>query len=46
MNGSVAQHPYEMGKISVESAYKVINGQTIPDEIPVKIELITKSNLN
>lgn len=46
MNGSVAQHPYEMGKISVESAYKVIKGETIPTELPVKIELITKSKLN
>jgi ABC-type sugar transport system substrate-binding protein len=46
MNGSVAQHPYEMGKISIQNAYKVINGQTIPTDIPVKINLITKLNLN
>jgi len=44
MDGSVAQHPYEMGKIAVESALKIINGKKLPLEIPVKIELITKEN--
>ncbi len=42
MDGSIAQHPYEMGKLSVENALKIINGKKIPLEIPVKIELITK----
>jgi len=41
MDGSVAQHPAEMGKITVESAFKLINGKNIPSEIPIKIELIT-----
>lgn len=45
MHASVAQHPEEMGKISVEFAYKVINGESIPSEIPVRIELITKESL-
>jgi ribose transport system substrate-binding protein len=45
MTGSVAQHPYEMGKIAIEEAVKVINGTKLPDYIPVKIELITKENL-
>ena len=44
MDGTIAQHPYEMGKLSVEHALKIINGKKIPLEIPVKIELITKEN--
>lgn len=43
--GSIAQHPEEMGNLSVEYAYKVINGENIPSEIPVRIELITKESL-
>ncbi|MGB5896185.1 MAG: sugar ABC transporter substrate-binding protein, partial [Ignavibacteriaceae bacterium] len=43
MNASIAQHPSEMGKLAVEYAYKVINGESIPSEIPVRIELITKN---
>jgi ribose transport system substrate-binding protein len=45
MHGSIAQHPEEMGKLSVEYCYKVIKGENIPTEIPVRIELITKSGL-
>ncbi len=46
MDGSVAQHPFEMGKTAIENAYQIINGKEISKYIPVKIELITKSNLN
>ncbi|MCH7763435.1 MAG: substrate-binding domain-containing protein [Candidatus Marinimicrobia bacterium] len=45
MNGSVAQHPYEMGKQAVVYAHRLIIGQKIPDYIPVQIELITRNNL-
>jgi ribose transport system substrate-binding protein len=45
LTGSVAQHPYEMGRIAVEEAVKVLNGEKLPGYIPVKIELITKINL-
>ncbi|MCX6168140.1 MAG: sugar ABC transporter substrate-binding protein [Ignavibacteriales bacterium] len=45
MNGSIAQHPEEMGRLSVENAFKVIKGEKIPTEIPVRIELITKDRL-
>jgi len=44
MNGSVAQHPYDMGKLAVENAYRLLNGQSIPAEIPVRIELITRQS--
>ncbi len=45
MEGSIAQFPDEMGRVAVESAVKVLKGETIPDTIPVKIELITKENI-
>jgi len=41
---SVAQFPEEMGRLAVESAVKVINGETLPLYLPVKIELIKKDN--
>jgi len=46
MAGSVAQHPYDMGKLAVENAFRLINGETISDYIPVRIELITRENLD
>jgi ribose transport system substrate-binding protein len=45
MSGSIAQHPEEMGKAAVEYAVKAINGESIPKEIPITIELITKEKL-
>jgi ribose transport system substrate-binding protein len=42
MAGTVAQNPYEMGRVAVINAYGLINGQTIPDYIPIEIELITR----
>ena len=43
MEASVAQFPYEMGKAAVESAVKVLNGETLPADITVKLEMITKA---
>lgn len=45
MEGSIAQYPYDMGKVAVESASKVLQGETVPEYLPVKIELITKEDL-
>jgi len=42
MIGSVAQNPYEMGRQAVINAVHLINQRTIPEYIPVKIELVTK----
>jgi ribose transport system substrate-binding protein len=42
MLASVAQVPSEMGRLSIENAVRVIRGEDIPDEIPVRIELITR----
>ncbi|UCD37450.1 MAG: sugar ABC transporter substrate-binding protein, partial [Fidelibacterota bacterium] len=45
MSGSVAQHPYDMGRIAVERAHQLVTGGNVEEYIPVKIELITKENL-
>lgn len=45
MHASIAQYPEEMGRLAVEYALKAMNGQSIPPEIPVRIELITKEKL-
>jgi ribose transport system substrate-binding protein len=45
MEASVAQFPSEMGRIAVESAVRVIHGEKIPDEIKVKLELVTKDKV-
>jgi len=42
MDASVAQFPYEMGKAAVESAVKLLNGETLPPDIMVKLEMVTK----
>jgi ribose transport system substrate-binding protein len=44
MAASVAQFPAEMGRVAVESAVKVIRGEKIPDDIKVKLELVTRDN--
>lgn len=45
MLGSVAQYPVEMGRVAIETAFKVVNGESIPEYVPVKIEMITKDML-
>lgn len=45
MNATIAQHPFMMGHIAVEKVVEKLNDKTIPKEIPVKIELITRENL-
>jgi len=45
MAGSIAQHPFEMGKIAIEKALSILNGEKVEHYIPVKIELITKAKL-
>jgi ribose transport system substrate-binding protein len=46
MDATVAQNPYEIGKAGVEYAYKVINGEDIPDDITIEIELVTSETLD
>jgi ribose transport system substrate-binding protein len=45
MEASVAQFPYEMGKAAVESAVKVLNGEALPADIMVKLQMVTKDNV-
>ena len=42
MEASVAQFPYEMGRLAIETASRILHGEPAPEFIPVKIELITK----
>jgi ribose transport system substrate-binding protein len=42
MAASVAQFPYEMGKAAIESAVKVMAGETLPADIMVKLEMVTR----
>ena len=44
MEASVAQFPYEMGRVAVESAVKVMKGEKLPADIKVKLELVTREN--
>jgi ribose transport system substrate-binding protein len=44
MVASVAQFPQEMGRIAVESAVKVLQGETVPADVSVDIGLVTKEN--
>ena len=46
MLGSVAQYPSEMGRLAVENAYRLIQGESIPDYLPVKIALVNKANVD
>jgi ribose transport system substrate-binding protein len=42
MEGSVAQSPRDMGRIAVDSAAKLLRGETIPADQKVPIALVTK----
>jgi len=46
MEASVAQFPAEMGKSAVESAVKAMHGETLPPDIVVKLEMVTKESLS
>lgn len=46
MNATVLQHPDEMAKMGVENALKVIDGGSIPSNIPVPVTLVTKDNVS
>lgn len=42
MLATVAQKPKDMGKISIETAKKIMNGESVAAAIPVPLELIVK----
>ena len=45
MAASVAQFPSEMGRAAVESAVKVMHGEKVPEDIKVRLELVTKDTV-
>jgi ribose transport system substrate-binding protein len=42
MVASVAQFPDEMGRVAVENAVKALRGESVPPDVKVRIELVTK----
>ncbi len=46
MDATVAQYPEEMGRVAIENAHRLLKGETIPEFVPVKIELITRENVD
>jgi len=46
MHATIAQNPYEIGRTGVENANKLLNGESIEEEITVEIELVTQSTLD
>jgi ribose transport system substrate-binding protein len=45
MEASVAQSPYDMGRLAVESAAKLLKGESVPAEQKVPIALVTKDGV-
>lgn len=46
MHATIAQNPFEIGRAGVENAYKLLNGEEIPSDITIDIELITRQTLD
>ncbi len=45
MLASVAQNPSRIGELGVEKAVATIEGESVEEEIPVEVELVTKANV-
>ena len=44
MEATVAQYPDEMGRVAVETAVKVLKGESVPADSVVRIGLVTREN--
>lgn len=44
--GTIAQQPYEMGRIGVDSALKTVKGEEVEETIYVPVQLIIKDNVD
>jgi ribose transport system substrate-binding protein len=44
MDATIAQSPAEMGRLAIENAARLLRSEKVPEEVSVKIELITKEN--
>lgn len=42
LSATIAQQPTEIGKVGVETAVKVANGENVEAEIPVELKLVTQ----
>jgi ABC-type sugar transport system substrate-binding protein len=45
MNATIAQQPAEMGRLGVENAVKVLDGQSVQSSIRIPVKLVTKDNV-
>jgi ribose transport system substrate-binding protein len=46
MNATVAQQPDRIGSLGVENAKKVIEGESVDENIPVPVKLVTEENVS
>ncbi len=46
MNATVAQQPSEIGSLGVENAIRVIDGESVEENIPVEVQLVTPDNVS
>jgi ribose transport system substrate-binding protein len=46
MNATIAQQPDKIGSLGVENATNVIDGKSVPKNIPVEVKLVTKENVS
>jgi ribose transport system substrate-binding protein len=46
MNATVAQQPGMIGSLGVETAMSVIDGETVEQNIPVEVQLVTQENVS
>jgi ribose transport system substrate-binding protein len=46
MNATVAQQPSEIGSLGVENAIRVIDGESVEENIPVAVQLVTPDNVS
>jgi ribose transport system substrate-binding protein len=46
MNATVAQQPSAIGSLGVENAIRVIDGESVEENIPVEVQLVTPDNVS
>lgn len=46
MNATIAQQPDRIGSLGVENAMKIINGESVEENIPVEVKLVTEENVS
>jgi ribose transport system substrate-binding protein len=46
MNATIAQQPEVMGSLGVENAISIINGESVEENIPVEVQLVTPENVS